>query len=151
SLAALGHAADLLGMGLGSPLLARWFSILYGWWAAITLTIGQIELGRRIQGWSFWGAWGEIGAIETIFRFGLGSWATATAVLVLSICGASTAPVLRVIGGLFVVLALLNCLRPARGQHNSTLTETGVLSFWVIAAAIWFVPYLLQTLLPNTD
>jgi hypothetical protein len=158
--ATLAHVAAVLGwlaVPAGAAVLLEW---AYGWWAALTLILAIHQAGGVLARLPPLGEWGVSGWAAALFRYALGSWALACLLLLLALLRSLEGP-----GGVsfaFLTLALAGWSLWKIGQAAfarkapepatpASDSNAGIRILVGLALILWFVPYLIQTLLPNLD
>jgi len=153
-LASVVHLATLGTAPSGLPWHV--LDLAYGWWIAISFLLLQFGLGRRL-----FGAWLEtaFGAAESatlwLAQMTAGFWITTVALMLLAWFDLLDWPwlLLYIVGSAFAVLlptrvdwsSLRNRIIPPADRKTMTVL---VLAFAVLV--IW-LPFLVQSLLPNSD
>lgn len=160
TLAAAGGLFVDFGPDSAPGAAAFWMNRAYGWWAAITFVILQVGVGRVLLGVPRLRDCRQDGLLGWLVCATVGSFAGYCLLTALSLAG--------VLGGLGMPLYLIALglagvrgivlirrdvsSRPARGRPAEGPAGLPWLPWLVGALAIvWAVPYLVQTLLPNTD
>ncbi len=150
----------LLGFYGTSYRLELWTAMAYGWWAAVTLVVVAILVGRACS--RRWWVGHALGRTSIVLLYGVvGSFVLYAALLLLAVVR-----LLDYVGLVLVLPALVPVVfvqvrglwreRDGRADGDAESTDADRPPRWLTVAlwaalGVWSLPYLMQTLLPNTD
>jgi 4-amino-4-deoxy-L-arabinose transferase-like glycosyltransferase len=161
AVASCAHLIAAFGWFRPPASLALWLHLAYGWWAALALLLAQYRLGCDLARLPLLGEWGVSGWAAALFRWALGTWCLACLIL-LTLLGLPTGLGMACTATLVAFLTARSLWQlgriafqpvppPGPGQAAPIAWSLRGKVSAVGVGMLWFAPYFLQTLLPNTD